>query len=98
MHTCNNYCSIVFRSRDPCAGKDWAPIGAQPALNGYRRAIFFIFRSGQVRDATAAAEDLCAARFEAFGCAGQAARIRPVALEQMAGRYREASAGYKCAA
>ncbi|MGP1615414.1 MAG: class II fructose-bisphosphate aldolase [Pollutimonas bauzanensis] len=50
------------------------------------------------RDATAAAEDLCAARFEAFGCAGQAARIRPVALEQMAGRYREAAAGYKCAA
>ena len=40
MHTCNNYCSIVFCSRDPCAGKDWAPIGAQPALNGYRLVIF----------------------------------------------------------
>ncbi|BDB27540.1 fructose-1,6-bisphosphate aldolase [Cupriavidus sp. TA19] len=27
-------------------------------------------------------------RFEAFGCAGQAARIKPVGMERMAGRYR----------
>jgi fructose-bisphosphate aldolase class II len=34
-----------------------------------------------------AARLLCAARFEAFGCAGQAERISPVALEVMAKRY-----------
>jgi len=34
-----------------------------------------------------AARSLCAARFEAFGCAGQAERISPVALEAMARRY-----------
>ncbi len=27
-------------------------------------------------------------RFEAFGCAGRAARIKPVAMERMAGLYR----------
>jgi fructose-bisphosphate aldolase class II len=37
--------------------------------------------------ATAAARDLCRARFEAFGCAGQAARIRPLPLEKMAAQY-----------
>jgi fructose-bisphosphate aldolase class II len=34
-----------------------------------------------------AARSICKARFEAFGCAGQASRIKPVALEQMARRY-----------
>jgi fructose-bisphosphate aldolase class II len=34
-----------------------------------------------------AAQDICVARFEAFGCAGQAAKIKPVALESMAYRY-----------
>jgi fructose-bisphosphate aldolase class II len=34
-----------------------------------------------------AARSLCEARFEAFGCAGQAERISPVALEVMAKRY-----------
>jgi fructose-bisphosphate aldolase class II len=34
-----------------------------------------------------AARLLCEARFEAFGCAGQAERISPVALEVMAKRY-----------
>ena len=34
-----------------------------------------------------AARLLCEARFEAFGCAGQAERISPVALEAMAKRY-----------
>ena len=36
-----------------------------------------------------AARDLCRERFEAFGCAGQAERIRVVALEAMARRYGE---------
>ncbi|HSQ79741.1 MAG TPA: class II fructose-bisphosphate aldolase, partial [Casimicrobiaceae bacterium] len=40
------------------------------------------------KDATAAAKGICAARFEAFACAGQASKIRPVPLEKMAERYR----------
>jgi fructose-bisphosphate aldolase class II len=40
-----------------------------------------------LKDATAAARDLCKERFEAFGCAGQAPRIKPVPLEKMAARY-----------
>jgi len=35
-----------------------------------------------------AARGVCKARFEAFGCAGQAAKIRPVPLDTMATRYR----------
>jgi fructose-bisphosphate aldolase class II len=38
-------------------------------------------------EATSAARDLCRARFLAFGCAGQASRLRPVTLERMATRY-----------
>ena len=34
-----------------------------------------------------AAQCICKARFEAFGCAGQAARIKPMPLEAMAKRY-----------
>jgi fructose-bisphosphate aldolase class II len=37
--------------------------------------------------ATKAAKDLCKSRFEAFGCAGQADRIRPLPLDVIAGRY-----------
>ena len=37
--------------------------------------------------ATAAARELCRERFEAFGCAGQAPRIRPLPLDAMAARY-----------
>ncbi|MCP5266652.1 MAG: fructose-bisphosphate aldolase class II [Burkholderiaceae bacterium] len=37
--------------------------------------------------ARAAAGEICLARFEAFGSAGQAERIRPIALEAMARRY-----------
>jgi fructose-bisphosphate aldolase class II len=40
-----------------------------------------------LKDATAAARDLCKERFAAFGCAGQAPRIKPVPLEKMAARY-----------
>jgi fructose-bisphosphate aldolase class II len=38
--------------------------------------------------ATKAARGICKDRFEAFGCAGQAARLKPVPLERMAERYR----------
>ncbi|MFT3666100.1 class II fructose-bisphosphate aldolase [Piscinibacter sp.] len=40
-----------------------------------------------LKDAIAAARDVCVARFEAFGCAGMASRIRPVALEAQARVY-----------
>jgi fructose-bisphosphate aldolase class II len=40
-----------------------------------------------LKDAMLAAKEICKARFEAFGCAGQAGRIRPVPLESMADRY-----------
>ncbi len=40
-----------------------------------------------LKAATAAARALCKERFEAFGCAGQAQRIRPEPLERMAQRY-----------
>jgi fructose-bisphosphate aldolase class II len=40
-----------------------------------------------LKDATVAARELCKERFEAFGCAGQAPRIKPVPLEKMAARY-----------
>jgi fructose-bisphosphate aldolase class II len=39
-----------------------------------------------------AASDICRQRFEAFGCAGQAPKIKPVPLEQMAKRYTVAAA------
>ena len=37
--------------------------------------------------AVAATTDLCAARFEAFGCAGQASKIKPIKIETMANFY-----------
>jgi fructose-bisphosphate aldolase class II len=40
-----------------------------------------------LKDATVAARDVCIDRFEAFGCAGMASRIRPLALELGARRY-----------
>jgi fructose-bisphosphate aldolase class II len=40
-----------------------------------------------LKDATTAARDVCIDRFEAFGCAGMASRIKPVALELAARRY-----------
>jgi fructose-bisphosphate aldolase class II len=40
-------------------------------------------------DAQAAAKSICKARYEAFGCAGQAPKIKPLPLEKMAERYRK---------
>ncbi len=40
-----------------------------------------------LKEATAAARDICKARFEAFGTAGQASKIKPVPLEKLAERY-----------
>ena len=40
-------------------------------------------------EATKGMKELCKARYEAFGSAGQAARIKPVSCEQMAERYQK---------
>jgi fructose-bisphosphate aldolase class II len=42
-----------------------------------------------LKEAQIAAKALCKERYEAFGCAGMAARIRAVPLEDMAARYAE---------
>ena len=39
--------------------------------------------------ATTAARDICRARFEAFGSAGQASKIKPLSLDRMAEGYRK---------
>ncbi len=38
-------------------------------------------------ETTKAMKGICKARYEAFGCAGQAAKIKPISLEAMANRY-----------
>ncbi|MDH4312930.1 MAG: fructose-1,6-bisphosphate aldolase, partial [Gammaproteobacteria bacterium] len=40
-------------------------------------------------DAQTAARGICKLRYEAFGCAGQASKIKPLTLEKMAERYRK---------
>jgi len=37
--------------------------------------------------ATLAMKEICKARYEAFGCAGQAGKITPLSLEAMSHRY-----------
>jgi fructose-bisphosphate aldolase class II len=41
-----------------------------------------------LKPAREAAKAVCMARFEAFGCSGQASRIKPVALDRIAARYK----------
>jgi fructose-bisphosphate aldolase class II len=41
-----------------------------------------------LKAAVAAARDICKQRFEAFGAAGQASRIKPITLEKMVASYR----------
>ena len=41
-----------------------------------------------LKPAREAAKKICLARFEAFGCAGMASRIKPVSLEKIAARYK----------
>ncbi len=40
-----------------------------------------------LKPAREAAKKICVARYEAFGCAGQASKIKPLALDRMAERY-----------
>jgi len=40
-----------------------------------------------LKASTAAMKDICKARYEAFGCAGHASKIKPVSLDDMVARY-----------
>ena len=40
-------------------------------------------------EAKKAMKGICKARYEAFGCAGQAAKIKVITLEKMAERYKK---------
>lgn len=40
-----------------------------------------------LKASTAAMKDLCQARYEAFGCAGMASKIKPISLDDMVKRY-----------
>jgi fructose-bisphosphate aldolase class II len=44
-----------------------------------------------MKEAMAAAREVCIDRYEAFGCAGQASKIRVIPLESMAQRYSKAA-------
>jgi fructose-bisphosphate aldolase class II len=62
------------------------------AMTGAMRQVFAERRSEfdprkALEAARKAARGICKARFEAFGCAGHASRIKPVSLETMALRY-----------
>ena len=41
-----------------------------------------------LKASTKAMKDICQARFEAFGCAGMASKIKPISLEGMVNRYK----------
>jgi len=41
-----------------------------------------------LKASTAAMKDICKARYEAFGCAGHASKIKPKSLEKMVGYYK----------
>ena len=63
------------------------------AMTGAMRQVFAEHKSEfdprkALIEARKAAKGICVARFEAFGCNGQAARITPVPLEEMARRYQ----------
>ena len=40
-----------------------------------------------LKASTAAMKDICKARYEAFGCAGHASKIKVISLDDMAARY-----------
>jgi fructose-bisphosphate aldolase class II len=70
------------------------------AMTGALRRAMFKDRSefdprSFFKDATAAAKGICTARFEAFGSAGQASRIRPVSLAALADSYRSGEPAQK---
>ena len=63
------------------------------AMTGAMRQLFDLQRAEfdprkALAEARKAARGVCKLRFEAFGCAGQAAKIKPVSLDAMTRRYR----------
>jgi fructose-bisphosphate aldolase class II len=46
-----------------------------------------------LKPAREAARQICLARYEAFGCAGQGSKIKPVALQSMAQQYATGGLG-----
>ena len=46
-----------------------------------------------LKESTKGMKEICKARYEAFGCAGHASRIKPLALEEMFGRYGKGELG-----
>jgi len=62
-----------------------AMTGAMRQLFGQQRAEFDPRKA--LAAARKAAQQICEQRFEAFGCAGHAARIKPLALDAMTRRY-----------
>ena len=57
-----------------------------------QRGHFMAIRAGReqiqaLEDAQKAAKEICKLRYEAFGCAGQASKIKPLSLDKMAERY-----------
>jgi fructose-bisphosphate aldolase class II len=63
------------------------------AMTGAMRQVFATKREEfdprkALEAARKAARGVCEARFQAFGCAGQADRLRPVSLDAMVQRYR----------
>lgn len=50
-----------------------------------------------LKPAREAAKQICRARFEAFGCAGQASRIKPVSLDKIAAQYKSGALAQKIA-
>jgi len=62
------------------------------AMTGAMRRVLWTDRTEfdprkMLKAATAAAQGLCKDRFEAFWCAGQASKIKPLPLESMARKY-----------
>jgi fructose-bisphosphate aldolase class II len=48
-----------------------------------------------LKASTQAMKEICKARYESFGCAGHASKIRPVSLEAMAARYAKGELAQK---
>ena len=46
-----------------------------------------------LKESTKGMKEICKARYEAFGCAGHASRIKPLSLEEMFGRYGKGELG-----
>jgi fructose-bisphosphate aldolase class II len=48
-----------------------------------------------LKETVTAMRDICIARYEAFGCAGQASKIKPLSLDRMSARYEKGELAQK---